>query len=163
MKRWPRTSFVTDALLWEAGAFWKTCLPRIKFENREGSKWWWGWTQKPTAGNVHKHCDRTVIGLGPRSVLFGSENQTTETKLGRTKKGRMIDSRLQFYDRITSMYSDLGMRRSDHSSESLNNSKSHKFAQISQAYHGLNHTLSKSEETFFKCAIHFRVMSIFIM
>lgn len=37
-----------------------------------------------------------MTGLGSQSVAFGSENQTTETKLDRTKKERMINLRLPF-------------------------------------------------------------------
>lgn len=51
--------------------------------------------------------------------------KTKETTFARTKKGRMINTRLQFHDRITSMYSKLKMSRiSGHFSKFLNNSKS---------------------------------------
>lgn len=52
----------------------------------------------------------TSVGLGPGTVLFGSENKTTRSKPARTKKGG-----LECYHRIISMYSELSMsRRSGH-------------------------------------------------
>ena len=50
--------------------------------------------------------------------------KTTETKLARTKKGSTINLRLQFYNRITSMYAELRISRSSgHFSQSLRNSR----------------------------------------
>lgn len=47
---------------------------------------------------------RTSVELGPRTVLFGSENKTTKSKLARTKMWG-----LKCYHGIISMYSELSM------------------------------------------------------
>lgn len=47
---------------------------------------------------------RTSVELGPRTVLFGSENKTTKSKLARTKMWG-----LECYHGIISMYSELSM------------------------------------------------------